>query len=477
MDVGEITVNKSSAEAKQIIKAFEFAKKAHAGQKRLSGDDYFVHLFEVAKILNQLELDATTIIAGLLHDTLEDTQVTEQELKTEFGEKVLFLVQGATKIKNIERQKKERKATSNSTLMKMFLATAEDLRVILIKLVDRLHNLRTIEYLPPEKRKIIAEESIKIYAPIAERLNMGSIKGEIEDLAFPHAFPDKYEQFMATVEPYFQEAKSYATKILPVITAHLKENGITDFALDSRIKHYYSLYKKILRSGKAPDQIFDIIAFRVIVGDIGKCYEALGVIHKKYHPLPGLIKDYIALPKPNGYQSLHTTVFFEEGRVVEFQIRTVEMHDHAEHGIAAHWAYSESGKPKTSSADFKELEWVSQIKEWRAKVREQNPDEFFKNLKGSLFKERIFVFTPQGDIENLPLGATPLDFAYAIHSEIGDHYYGARVNGKMISIGYQLKNMEVCEVLTSKKQKPTSDWLKFAKTNEAKRRIRGFLAG
>lgn len=472
MSVKEITKDRKEIGADIIEKAFNFASLAHEGQKRLSGEDYMIHLFEVARSLSDLNMDTDTIVAGLLHDTLEDTKVTEAEIEKEFGKNVLFLVQGATKIQSIEN--KESKATSHKTLMKLFLATAEDIRVILIKLADRLHNLRTIRYLPPNKQKRMALESIKIYGPIAERLNMGDIKGEIEDLSFPYAFPGEYKDIINKTRQYFDESKTYAAQIKPKVEEYLRENYINDFKIDSRVKHYFSLYKKLSKLKNNLDAIHDLVAFRIILPDISQCYAVLGILHKKYLPLPKMIKDYIALPKPNGYQSLHTTVFCEDGRIVEFQIRTKDMHEHAENGIAAHWHYSESDK-KGTHAEMKELEWVSKIKQWRQASQEEDPKDFFDSLKLDLFKERIFVFTPDGDVKDLPLGATPIDFAYSIHSEIGDRCYGAKVNGKLVSIGHQLKNGDVCQIITSKKQKPSLDWIKIAKTSEARSRIKSIL--
>lgn len=474
MDISAITSDKTSAEAELIQRAFDFTAKAHAGQKRESGEEYIIHPLAVALILNELNMDSATIIAGLLHDTLEDTPVTEQDIRANFGEEATFLVKAVTKIKSIEN--KDTLETSYQTLMKMFFAMADDIRVIIIKLADRLHNLQTLQYKSPKKQKEIGLKSIQIYAPIAERLNMGDFKGQIEDLAFPYAYPEKYAEFITAIQEYFEERKEYAKSIKPTIIDYLKSNGIDNFTMDYRVKHYYSLYRKLQRKNNNIDVIYDLVAFRIIVPDIAMCYKTLGILHQKYLPLPKLIKDYIALPKPNGYQSIHTTVFCEDGKLVEFQIRTPEMHDHAENGIAAHWAYAEIGKTnknKHFKARQVDLDWIAKIRDWRNYI--DNPKEFLNHLKLDLFKNRIFVFTPKGDVKDLPEGATPIDFAYAVHGDIGDHCTGAKVNEKMVALKYKLQNGDVCTIITNKHQKPTHDWLKYVQTIEAKRHIRSFL--
>lgn len=461
---------RDDSDQQKIIKAFEFADKAHGNQKRHSGEPYIIHPLAVSEILAGFSCDTDTIIAALLHDTLEDTQATETEILELFGENVLFLVEAVTKIKDIESR--DTKDTSYRTLMRMFFAMADDIRVILIKLADRLHNLKTLEYMPETRRKEIAIKSIQMYGSVAERLNMGEMKGQIEDLAFPFAYPDKYEEFMTVVEPYYEERKKYLSEITPLITTTLKES-IENIKIDCRVKHHFSLYQKLKRKNNNINQVHDLVAFRIIVDSIEDCYRALGILHQKYKPLPRLIKDYIAVPKPNGYSSLHTTVFCENGELVEFQIRTHKMHLHAENGIAAHWAYSEQGKTKNARADFADIAIVNKLREWRDYI--QNPTEFYNALKLDLFRQRIFVFTPKGDVKDLPEGATPIDFAYSIHSDIGDHCSGAIVNGQMVSLKYKLQNGDVCDIVTSKRQKPTHDWLKIAHSTEAKRRIRNLL--
>ncbi len=471
MNVEQLTQGYAIEDGDEIRRAFLFAKEAHRGQKRHSGEEYITHPFAVASILYDLSLDPHTIVAALLHDVLEDTPIPEERISELFGSDVLFLVKGVTKIKSIEL--KSSTASSYPTLMRMLFAMADDIRVIMIKLADRLHNLKTLQHMPPHRQKEIAINSIKTYAPIAERFNMGRFRGSIEDLAFPYAYPEKYTELIAMTQPYFEERTQYATITKPIIEQFLKEQNVKFMNIDCRVKHYYSLYKKLLRKNNNIDLIHDLVAFRIIVPDIETCYQTLGLIHQRYVPMPTLIKDYIALPKPNGYQSLHTTVFCEKGKLVEFQIRTDVMHEQAEQGIAAHWSYSESGKQKNNTASKIELAWVNKIREWRTYIK--NPQEFYDHLKLDIFKERIFVFTPKGDVKDLPVGATPIDFAYAVHSEIGDRYSGAKVNGKMVSLKYKLQNSDVCQILTDKKQKPRSDWLAIAQTIEARRHIKNYL--
>lgn len=471
MDTSLITKRFNEHDGQEIRRAFQFAEKAHGDQRRLSGELYITHPFAVAQVLHDLGLDPSTIIAGLLHDTVEDTPVTREDIVKNFGEDIAFLVSAVTKMKTFEQ--KDAHATSYQTLMRMFFAMADDIRVILIKLADRYHNLQTLEHMPIERQKEIALKSISMYAPIAERLNIGELKGKIEDMAFPYAYPDKYAELIKQSQSYFEERKAYTQSIKPLIEQYLREQKIPIVGVDCRVKHYYSLYKKLLRKNNDINLIHDLVAFRIIVPDIERCYQTLGLIHQKYHPMPKLIKDYIALPKPNGYRSLHTTVFCEDGQLVEFQVRTQAMHEQAERGVAAHWAYGESGKQKGHHADTRELDWVNKIREWRNYI--DNPEEFYEHLKLDIFKQRIFAFTPKGDIKDLPIGATPIDFAYAIHSDIGHHCVGAKVNGKMVSLKYKLRNGDLCEIQTSKKQMPHSDWLAIAQTSEARRHIKNAL--
>lgn len=458
-----------------IERAFEFASLAHESQKRLSGQDYITHPLAVAEFLAGLSLDAKTISAALLHDVLEDTAATAEDIKKEFGDEVTFLVQAVTKLNKIEySQSPQLKRVSTqdhlNSLKQMFLAMAEDIRVILIKLADRLHNMETLGYLPKNDQKRIARETIEIYAPIAARLGMGKIKGQLEDMAFPYVHPNEYANLIKEVKHKYADRSKYIERTMPVVKRYLKDGGINIINVHSRAKHYYSLYQKMTKKGLESDKILDLVAMRVIVPDIKSCYEVLGVIHKHYKPMPGFIKDYIALPKPNGYRSLHTTIFCENKQLVEIQIRTAEMHEMAENGIAAHWAYSEN-KKRSVLANAKEIEWVAQLKKF---LSDQSGDHL-SNLKIDFLKSRIFALTPKGDVKDLPEGSTPIDFAYSIHTELGGSVMGAKVNGKMVPISYKLKNGDVVEIIKGKKVKPTMDWLKMVKTAEARRQIKSSL--
>ena len=458
-----------------IRKSFEFAKKAHEGQTRLTGEPYINHPVAVAQILTNLKLDGSTIAAALLHDTVEDTPATIKEIEKSFGKDISFLVSGVTKLAKIEYKKQIEEKKQNiqvQNLRKMFFAMAEDLRVILIKLADRFHNMQTIASLPPDDRQRIGLETLEIYGPIAERLGMGRLRGELEDLAFPHAYPKEHDWLMQKVKDKYEDRERYLVKIKPKIEKMLTENGIKIVDAHSRAKHRYSLYKKIVKKEYDVSRVYDLVALRIVLPSVVSCYEALGVIHKNYKPLPGLIKDYIALPKPNGYQSIHTTIFCEKGKVLEIQLRTPEMHEHAENGIAAHWSYGESGKNKKHTANLKETAWVSQLKKWA-----ENSDdlEFFKSLKTNFFSDRIFVLTPKGDVKDLPEGSTPLDFAYAVHTGLGHATKGAKVNGKLVNLDHKLKSGEVVEIIKTKNSRPTADWLRIIKSREAKKKIRAWF--
>ncbi len=479
------------SDKKLIEKAFEFAKTAHDGQKRLSGEEYLFHPLHVAYFLSELGLDAATVAAGILHDTIEDTSVTYKDIEKEFGKDIAFLVEGVTKLSKIERPAAEIDGVlsrrdsvpkgTNSTngnfgtgaLKKMFFAMAEDIRVILIKLADRYHNMETLKFMDKDSQRRIALETLEIYAPIAARLGMGRLKGQLEDMAFPYVYPLEYSQFIKKIKEKYADRLKYIERTKPIIKRHLLDAGIKILDMNSRAKHYYSLYQKVLRKEFEMDKIFDLVAMRIIVPDIKSCYEALGVIHKFYKPLPGLIKDYIALPKPNGYQSLHTTIFCEKGRVVEIQIRTENMHEYAENGIAAHWAYSEGGKKRgVTRANAKEVQWVNQLKNF---LKEATPGESLSNLKIDFFKHRIFAFTPKGEVKDLPDGATPIDFSYAIHTDLGHMTRGAKINGKIVPLNHELKNGDVVEIIKGKDKKPSFDWLKFVKTTEARKKIKSYF--
>ena len=463
-----------------IEKAYKFADKAHAGQKRFSSDDYITHPLYVAYFLAGLGLDPTTIAAGMLHDVLEDTPFTSADLEKAFGKDITFLVEGVTKLKRIDKianpalineggaSKETPRGSNVESLKKMFFATAEDIRVILIKLADKYHNMETLKFMSKADQKRVALETLEIYAPIAARLGMGHLKGRLEDLAFPYVYPKEYAWLLKRVKEKYADRINYIERTKPIIKKYLKDAGIPLIDLHSRVKHYYSLYEKLKRKDMDLDKVHDLVAMRVIVPDIKSCYEALGVIHKHYKPLPWLIKDYIAVPKPNGYQSLHTTIFCEKGRLVEIQIRTEEMHNYGENGIAAHWAYSESGKRKPVSANVKEIEWVAQLKKF---LGESKSGEGFSNLKIDFFKNRIFAFTPKGDVKDLPEGATPIDFAYAIHTDLGHAIKGAKANGKIVPLDCELKNGDVVEIIKGKEKRPSFDWLKIVKTTLAKKSI------
>lgn len=459
-----------------IRRAYDFAEKAHGGQKRKSGEPYIVHPLSVAMRLAEMRLDSATIAAALLHDVCEDTGCTIEEIKKSFGDEIAFIVDGVTKLGRIKYKGTERSAES---LRKMFLAIAEDVRIVLLKLVDRLHNMETLQYVAPEKRRRIALETLEIYAPLAYRLGIGELKGKLEDLAFPYVYPQEYAWLMETLKDKFEERRLYVERLKPRVAEALTKEKIPYLNIHARAKHYYSLYKKLLKYDMNVNKVFDLIALRVIVKTVEDCYATLGVVHKLWRPMPGLVKDYIALPKPNGYRSLHTTVFGPEGRVIEFQIRTQEMHDEAENGIAAHWAYAEHkhspayAKQRTSFAPARELNWIKQLREWQKDF--EKPDEFLESLKIDFFKNRIFVLTPKGDVFDLPEGSTPVDFAYHVHTDIGNTAIGAKVGGKMVPLSHELQNGDVVEILTQKNKKPSADWLEFVKSPQARKKISAAL--
>lgn len=452
-----------------IGSAYELAERAHEGQKRLSGEPYFIHVFETAKILAKLGMDAQTIAAGLLHDTLEDTPTTEEEIKTQFGDDILFLIKGVTKLGAVKYRGHDRHVES---LRKFFIAMANDLRVVIIKFADRLHNLRTLEYAPEEKRHRIAVESIEVYAPLANRLGMGKLKGEIEDAAFPFAYPKEYMQIEEIIKEKKELYEKYLTEVNEKLKSELKKNKIKVVEINYRIKHKYSLYKKLLKYDMDINKIFDVVALRVVVDTVEECYRVLGLVHSLWNPLPGRIKDYIAVPKPNGYRSIHTTIFTGLGGIAEIQIRTKEMHAEAAYGIAAHFAYKEQGEKKVRD-DKDKFKWIDELKELR--YSPDDPKNFINHLKMDFFNDRIFIFTPQGDVIDMPEDSTPIDFAYSIHSDIGDHTSGAKINGKMSPIFSKLKNGDIVEISTKKDAKPSSKWLEYVKTSIAKKHIKSYL--
>jgi len=463
-----------NSEEKMLIKAaFDIAQKAHDGQKRKSGEPYIQHPLNVALTLAKMNLDIETITASLLHDVAEDTPYNLNDIEKQFGKTIYFLVNGVTKLNKIKHGSTKGKVEN---LRKMFLAMAQDIRVVLIKLVDRYHNMQTLNALPEKNQKRIASETLKIYAPIAHRLGMGELKGQLEDLAFKYLYPEEYKRLENEVAKIYEIHKNYIRKLEPILRELLKKEKVVPLEINARAKHFYSLYQKLLRHQMNFDEIHDLVAARIIVKDINDCYLALGAIHQVWKPMPGLIKDYIAMPKPNGYQSLHTSVFGPEGKITEIQIRTPEMHAQAENGIAAHWAYKERNckdKNRYPKIDAKEIAWIEQLREWQKAVR--GSDEFLESLKIDFFKDRIFALTPQGDVIDLPEGATPVDFAYQIHTTIGNECAGSKINGKIAALGTRLKSGDLIEILTQKGKKPSVDWLNFVKTSFAKNKIKSLL--
>jgi GTP pyrophosphokinase len=498
-----ITGTLSPADEALIRKAYDFAKEAHKDHKRLSGDPYFIHLFATAKSLAELGMGPEAIAAGFLHDSIEDVNVTQATIEKEFGKDVLFLVEGVTKLGAL----KYRGATRHvESLRKLFVATSRDVRVIIIKLMDRLHNMQTLSYVKTEKQQRIALETLEIYAPIADRLGMGSLKRELEDLAFPFVFPAEYEKAKKMLAERMKENDVDLEKVQKTLKKELAAQSLTSFRTEARTKGIYSFYKKAERKGGDVEKIYDVIAIRIILQSVSDCYRALGIVHSIWRPLPGKIKDYIAFPKPNGYQSIHTTVFTGDGGIVEIQIRTEEMHREAQYGIAAHFSYKETGGRRTGSLsgfmwlwsllprarrlgrgkESTEKDSVSyssdNIPRWIADVADtqtelQESDEFFSELKGDFFSHRVFVFTPKGDVVDLPIDSSPVDFAYAIHSDIGNHISGVKVNRKLVTIDTKLRNGDIVEIITKKAARPTRKWLELVKTAAARKHIRAALEG
>ncbi len=454
-----------------IDKAYRFAKHAHAGQKRLTGEPYFNHALKTAECLAEWGLDEATIAAGLLHDTVEDTDVTIEDIGREFGEDIKLLIDGVTKLGKIKYRGGDRAQAEN--LRKLLLAMAEDLRVIFVKLADRRHNMKTLGPLPPSKQKRIALETMEIYAPLAYRLGMQKLSGELQDLAFPYVYPSEHRWLTKHVKERYEEREAYLKKIKPVVEKALMEQDINLVSIDFRAKRHASLYKKLLRYEMDIEKIYDLVAFRIIVKNIEDCYATLGIIHSLWTPLPGRFKDYIATPKPNGYRSLHTTILGPDQRIVEFQIRTKEMHEESEHGIAAHWAYEEGDKKRVVRAKPKEISWVEKLQSWQSQFGE--PQEFLESFKIDFLKDRIFAITPKGEVIDLPYGATPVDFAYHVHTEIGNQCVGAKVNGKIVPLDYKLRSSDVVEIITQKNKRPSPSWIEFVATASAKNHIRNAI--
>ncbi len=474
----------SQEEISLLKKAFEFSEKIHAGQKRKSGEPYFNHAYDAALTLAQWGMDMPVIIAGLLHDA-EDVNVSMDAIKNNFGEEVAFLVSGVVKLGKLKYREDEGLKQSEKikiqaeNLRKMILVISEDLRVVFIKLADRLHNMKTLKFLPASKQRRIALETTEIYAPLAYRLGMANLAGELEDLAFPCLYPQEYRWLMENVKGRYEDWLKHLEKMRGTTEEALKKNNISPLKIDYRAKRFASLYKKLQRYDMDLEQIHDLVALRIILNTIEECYVAMGIIHQLWTPLPGKIKDYIAFPKPNGYQSLHTTVIGEDKRITEFQVRTLEMHKEAEEGAAAYWVYSQSKtsknylRKKPVFAAQKDIEWVGQLKKWQENF--DNSEDLLEFLKIDFFQDRVFAITPKGEVMDLPAGSTPVDFAYAVHTTIGNECVGAKVNGKLTPLDYQIQSGDLVEILLQKKKKPSESWLQFVKTSLAKKRIRASL--
>lgn len=457
------------ADMKAIIKAYHFAEAAHERQIRNSGEKYFIHPFNVALILADLNMDTATIIAGLLHDVIEDTNITYENIAEEFGTEIADLVDGVTKLKMLQYKTKQENQAEN--LRKMVLAMAKDIRVIIVKLADRLHNMRTLEYMTDEKKKEKAIETIEIYAPIAHRLGISKIKWELEDLSLRYLDPDRYYELVEKVQMRRLEREKFIHNIIEELYEKLNEMGI-ECEISGRPKNFYSIYKKMVYQGKLFEQIYDLTAVRILVDNIKDCYGALGIVHTLWKPLPGRFKDYIAMPKPNMYQSLHTTVIGPKGEIFEVQIRTWEMHKTAEYGIAAHWKYKE-GTTRSNNFDDK-LTWLRQLLEWQNDLKD--PKDFMETLKIDFFTDEVFVFTPKGDVINLPDGSTPIDFAYRVHTAVGNACVGAKIDGRIVPLNYKLKNGNIVEVITNPNSNgPSRDWLKIVKSTQAKSKIKQYF--
>jgi len=463
----KMQANRPADDVEIVKTAYDYSMKHHAGQSRASGEPYLVHPLEVALVLAEMKMDPIAVAAGLLHDSVEDTSVTVADIRQEFGEQVAHIVEGVTKISKIDFATREEQQAEN--LRKMMLAMVDDIRVVLIKLADRLHNMRTLEHLPPERQQKIAEETLEIYAPIAHRLGMGKIRGELEDLGFRYLDPIAYEQVREGVESHRKAGEAFLARVEGVVRDKLKEAGITA-KVESRIKRLFSIHKKLVRQRINVDQVYDLYAMRIITRSVQDCYAVLGIIHNVWRPVPGRIKDFIAMPRPNFYQSLHTSVITEEGTPFEVQIRTEEMHKMAEEGIAAHWKYKDG---PVSAQDEQRLAWLRQVVEWQRDI--SDPNEFLSTLKVDLYPEEVYTFTPKGKVVVLPRESTPIDFAYAIHTEVGHACVGAKVNGRMVPLRHRLHSGDIVEILTQPGHKPSRDWLAVVKSSRARNKIKHWL--
>ena len=470
--IKKIKKNSNGVDLKMVKNAYEFAAKYHQEQFRKSGVPYIQHPLSVAYQLADFKFDTATFIAALLHDVIEDTKATPELVSEKFGREVLKLVLGVTKLSRIQLGEKAEEYTIEN-LRRMFLAMAKDIRVVIIKLADRYHNLKTLKYLDSDKKIQKARETMEIYAPLAHRLGMGELKGELEDLAFLHLNPEKYKWVKSIVEEEITRRQKNIEKIKNDLKLKLAENKIAYADIHGRAKHYYSLYKKLKKHDDNINKIYDLTALRVIVKNVSDCYKTLGIIHQNWRPLLGRIKDYISIPKNNGYQSLHTTILYPPNTTIEIQIRTPQMHYEAEYGVSAAWHYSEKEKPNAGVIVPKKLSWINELIKWQEELKDNK--KFEEVLKIDFFRDRIFVFTPKGEVFDLPDGSTPIDFAYQIHTDIGNHCQMAKVNNKIASFDYKLENGDVIEILTSKNSKPKRDWLSFVNTNLAKDRIKDWL--
>jgi guanosine-3',5'-bis(diphosphate) 3'-pyrophosphohydrolase len=450
-----------------VKKAYDYSLHVHSGQSRASGEPYLVHPLEVALVLAEMKMDPVAVAAGLLHDSVEDTTVTIVDIRKEFGEQVAHIVEGVTKISKIDFATKEEQQAEN--LRKMMLAMVDDIRVVLIKLADRLHNMRTLEHLPADRQQKIAKETLEIYGPIAHRLGMGKIRGELEDLGFRYLDPIAYEQVKEAVESHRKVGEAFLSRVEGVVRDKLKEAGITA-KVESRTKRFYSIHKKLVRQRINVDQVYDLYAMRIVTRSVQDCYAVLGIIHNVWRPVPGRIKDFIAMPRPNFYQSLHTSVITEDGTPFEVQIRTEEMHKMAEEGIAAHWKYKDGA---VSAQDEQRLAWLRQVVEWQRDV--SDPNEFLSTLKIDLYPEEVYTFTPKGKVVVLPRESTPIDFAYSVHTEVGHACVGAKVNGRMVPLRHKLHSGDIVEILTQPGHKPSRDWLSIVKSSRSRNKIKHWL--
>ena len=462
-----LRANRPSDNLELVRKAYEYSQKIHAGQTRASGEPYLVHPLSVALVLAEMKMDPVAVAAGLLHDSVEDTSVTVVDIRKEFGEQVAHIVEGVTKISQIDFATREQQQAEN--LRKMMLAMVDDIRVVLIKLADRLHNMRTLEHLPPERQQKIAQETLEIYAPIAHRLGMGKIRGELEDLGFRYIDPITYQQVHEAVEARRKQGEQFLARVEQLLREKLKEAGITA-RVESRIKRLYSIHRKLVRQKINVEQVYDLYAMRVITHSVQDCYAVLGIVHNVWRPVPGRIKDFIAMPRPNFYQSLHTSVITEDGTPFELQIRTEEMHRMAEEGIAAHWKYKDG---PVSAQDEQRLAWLRQVVEWQRDV--SDPNEFLSTLKIDLYPEEVYTFTPKGKVVVLPRDSTPIDFAYSVHTEVGHSCVGAKVNGRMVPLRHRLHSGDIVEILTQPGHKPSRDWLGVVKSSRARNKIKHWL--